>query len=113
MKDGINPKRIEMKANHQGVIHHELVVADEFINGATLGPLDDTISSRMYRWKIGMVPKPYFWKRWVGSGMCAFLNLFQRNHGFKANIGDHGRAVAEEDRTKRTLEKSGLKGDEL
>jgi len=95
------------QAKKQGYIHRTLVGLDQFINVATGGAADDTISSRMQRWRINNVPKPNAAKRIFGTFMCGWLGIIQTDHDVKANAGDLGRAEAEELRTKKTLEESG------
>ena len=91
----------------QGYVRRDLDEIDELGNVITDGPLDDTISSRMQRWKIGNVPHPTKFKRLLGRLMCWWLGDIQKDHDIKANAGDLASAEAEEKRTKSTLEKSG------
>lgn len=113
MADIINAKVTGQQALAQPYWRRSLTAFDVMVNVWTGGAPDDTISSRMQRWKTDDVPKPNQAKRTVGKFMCGWLGWLQRNHDLKANAGDLARAEAEETRTTRTLEKSGIKGDEL
>ncbi|HLI02751.1 MAG TPA: hypothetical protein VFC10_07380 [Terriglobia bacterium] len=107
MTESVDAARYEAQAVRQPYWRRALGQLDVFINVLAGGAPDDTISSRMQRWKIGDVPKPNSAKRAVGSFMCWWLGKLQKDHDVKANAGDLGRAEAEESRTRRTLEKSG------
>ena len=97
----------EKSALKQGYVHRALGQFDVFLNVLAGGAADDTISSRMQRWRINDVPKPNAAKRIFGTFMCGWLGIIQTDHDVKANAGDLGRAEAEELRTKKTLEESG------
>lgn len=112
MTDKVDPKKTETDALKQGTVHRDLVEFDEGINVATLGPIDDTISSRALRWKLGLVPHPNILKKWAGSALCAFLGVIQKKHDLRAQFGDYARAKAEEERTKKVIEASGLEPDD-
>lgn len=113
MSDAIDARKQESQALAQPYWRRALTAFDVMVNVWTGGAPDDTISSRMQRWKTDDVPRPNKAKKAVGKFMCGWLGLLQKDHDLKANAGDLGRAKSEEQRTTRTLEKSGLKGDEL
>lgn len=77
-------------AAHESYPHRLLVDADIAIDEAADGPMDETISSRMSRWS-----RMTGWRKRVGGAMCKFLNVFQRNHGPRAEVGDIVRAKHE------------------
>jgi hypothetical protein len=91
----------------QGYIRRLLDQADMSINVASGGPMDDTISSRLLRWKLGTVPKPYWWKKSIGWFGCGALGFIQKWHDTKALAGDIGRARSEIKRNEETLVKGG------
>lgn len=82
--DPESTKKAEQAATKEGYIHRSLVGLDQFMNVLTGGHPDETISSRSAR----AAEKG---KKW-GKAMSGFLNLFQRNHGPKAQAGDTARA---------------------
>lgn len=65
-------------------MHRFLVGLDQFVNVITFGEPDETISSRSARAALQG-------KKW-GIVMSKFLNLFQKDHGAKAQAGDVERA---------------------
>ena len=84
----LTPEQIayqEAQAAKEGYIHRSLVGLDQFANVLTGGDPDETISSRSARAAEGN-------KLW-GKAMCTFLNVFQKNHGPKAQAGDTERAL--------------------
>lgn len=111
MGDEIDVPELESASARQSWARRTLVTFDQFLNAAAGGAPDDTISSRMQRWKIGDAPKPNKAKKIVGSFMCKWLGLIQMDHDVKANVGDMERARLEEQRTERTLEDSGVNPD--
>ena len=107
----INVPKLEQQAKDQGYLRRDEDELDEAFNVVADGALDDTISSRMQRWKIGGVPHPNKVKKVVGRFMCWWLGLIQKQHDVKANVGDLERAKLEEQRTEKTLEDSGVNPD--
>jgi hypothetical protein len=101
-------KKLEQAATHQGYLRRIAVVIDKALNVVTLGAPDDTISSRMERWKLGDVPHPNAVKKIAGQFMCWWLGKIQPDHDIRANAGDLGRAEAEERRTRKTLKDAGV-----
>lgn len=87
----LDPKQIEKQeaqAAKEGYIDRDLIAIDMLGNVLTGGKPDETISSRSARAaeagnKFGIV-------------MSKFLNLFQKDHGAKAQAGDVERAAAVE-----------------
>jgi hypothetical protein len=75
----------EAQAAHEGYVHRILVAFDIFSNVLTDGDPDETISARSAR--AAEAGKPW------GIAMSKFLNLFQKDHGPKAQSGDVARAV--------------------
>jgi hypothetical protein len=61
-----------------------LIAFDQMVNVITGGHPDETISSRAGRAALA--------GRWWGKVMSAFLNLFESDHGAKAEAGDLERA---------------------
>jgi hypothetical protein len=74
----------EREAASEGYIHRALVGFDQFVNVLTGGYPDETISSRSAR----AAESGQLW----GIAMSWFLDLFQSNHGAKAQAGDVERA---------------------
>lgn len=74
----------EEQAAKEGYVHRALVGLDQFVNVLTGGEPDETISSRAARASV----KGKIW----GKAMSGFLNLFQKDHGAKAQAGDTERA---------------------
>lgn len=107
-KPNLDPKKYEERADGQGFIHRNLDEVDEAINVATDGPIDDTISSRMLRWKDNTVPEPNKLKHLFGRFMCWWLGSIQTDHDILANIGDHERAEDEIKRTTKVLKVEGI-----
>jgi len=90
MSDGITPLTPEQVAQHEasaakeGYLHRVTEEADVLVNVATGGKQDETISSRSARAaergsKFGIV-------------MSKFLDLFEADHGAKAQAADLERA---------------------
>jgi hypothetical protein len=90
MTDGIQPLtpaqtvQQEQQAAHEAYIHRLLVGFDQFMNTVTDGDPDETISSRAAR--AAEKGKPW------GVAMSKFLDVFQKDHGAKAQAGDLERA---------------------
>ena len=76
----------ETQAAHEAYIHRLLVGFDQFMNVVTDGDPDETISSRAAR--AAEKGKPW------GVAMSRFLDVFQKDHGAKAQAGDLERAEA-------------------
>jgi hypothetical protein len=74
----------ERETAAEGYVHRALVGLDQFINVLTDGYPDETISSRSAR-------AAEQGKAW-GLVMSWFLDLFQSDHGAKAQAGDVERA---------------------
>lgn len=74
----------ETQAAHEGYLHKDLVGLDQFANVLADGNPDETISSRSAR----AAEQGKTWGVW----MSKFLNLFQADHGPKAQAGDVERA---------------------
>lgn len=75
----------EAQAAHEHYIHRALVGLDQFMNVLTDGDPDETISARAAR--AAEKGKPW------GIAMSKFLDIFQANHGPKAQAGDLERAA--------------------
>jgi hypothetical protein len=92
MSDPITPltpaqvAKQEAQASKEGYLHKDLVGLDQFTTVLTGGNPDETISSRSAR-------AAEQGKTW-GTLMSKFLNLFQKDHGPKAQAGDVERAAA-------------------
>jgi hypothetical protein len=84
----------EREAASEGYIHRALVGFDQFVNVLTGGYPDETISSRSAR-------AAEYGKLW-GVVMSRFLDLFQSNHGAKAQAGDVERAREVQDLEERS-----------
>jgi hypothetical protein len=76
----------EAQAAHEAYIRRLLVGFDQFMNVVTDGDPDETISSRAAR--AAEKGKPW------GVAMSKFLDVFQKDHGAKAQAGDLERAQA-------------------
>jgi hypothetical protein len=76
------------QAAQEGYLHRDLVALDQGVNVALDGKPDETISSRAARAALAG-------SAW-GRHVSAFLNLFQKDHGAKAQAGDVERAEAVE-----------------
>lgn len=74
----------ERQAAREGYVHRVLVGLDQWVNVVCGGLPDETISSRASR----AAERGKLW----GVAMSRFLNLFQRDHGPKAQAGDTERA---------------------
>lgn len=74
----------ERQAGREGYVHRALVGLDQFVNVLCGGLPDETISSRASR----AAEQGKLW----GVAMSRFLNLFQKDHGPKAQAGDTERA---------------------
>lgn len=103
----VNAETFKANARRQPYWRRALGALDVLLNVWGGGAPDDTISSRMQRWKLDDVPNPNVAKRTVGRFMCWGLGKLQDEHDVKANAGDLARAEDEVARTKRTLRKSG------
>lgn len=75
----------EAQAAKEGYGKRVLIGLDMFANTLTNGHPDETISSRSAR----AATEGKLW----GKGMSKFLDLFQRDHGAKAEAGDVSRAL--------------------
>ena len=90
MSTGITPltpaqtATAEQKASQEAYPERFLIALDMFMNVLTDGDPDETISSRSAR-------AAQQGKTW-GIEMSKFLDLFQKNHGSKAQGGDVARA---------------------
>lgn len=80
----------EAKAAKEGYLHRDAVALDIFADEVAGGPMDETISSRLARAAES--------GKWWGKLGCKTLNLFQANHGPKAQAGDVERAQSEVER---------------
>lgn len=76
----------EARAQHEGYLHRCLVALDQFANALADGVPDMTISSRA-------AIADQQGKTW-GRGLSRLLNVFQPNHGMRAEAGDESRADA-------------------
>lgn len=94
MNDPIQPldpeqvQQAEKSAQNEGYVQRELVALDTFANVTADGLPDETISSRMARWDT----EDTGLKHEAGKIVSEGLDLFQKNHGAKAEAGDLGRA---------------------
>ncbi|MGH9684794.1 MAG: hypothetical protein ACRD4S_14425 [Candidatus Acidiferrales bacterium] len=90
MADGITPltpeqiAEQEAKAGREKYLHRALVGFDQFVNVLTDGDPDETISSRAAR-------AAEAGKLW-GVELSKLLDVFQADHGVKAQAGDIERA---------------------
>jgi hypothetical protein len=90
MSTGITPltpaqtQAQELKASQEAYPKRFLIALDMFMNVLTDGDPDETISSRSAR-------AAQQGKAW-GKDMSKFLDLFQKDHGAKAQAGDAIRA---------------------
>ena len=78
----------EISASKEGYVKRDLVGFDQFVNVLTDGDPDETISSRMARWAT----EDSGLKHDLGSAVSKGLDLFQKDHGAKAEAGDLERA---------------------
>src|SRR5574337_1956911 len=99
----VDAEKFGERARRQPYWRRALGAFDVALNVWAGGAPDDTISSRMQRWKLDDVPRPNKFKRTAGRAMCWALGKLQDEHDVKANAGDLARAQDEVDRTKRTL----------
>jgi hypothetical protein len=94
MSDPITPltpeqtQAAEVRAEHEVYLHRILVGLDQFMNVLSNGDPDETISARAAR--AAERGKPW------GIAMSKFLNIFQKDHGPRAQAGDVARATAVE-----------------
>ncbi len=90
MSDGITPltpaqvAKQEAQAEKEDYLKRALIGLDTFINVLTDGDPDETISSRSAR-------AAERGKKW-GVILSKFLDIFQKDHGAKAQAGDVARA---------------------
>lgn len=91
MTDPITPltpeqvKEQEAQAAKEGWVHRDLVAVDIAANVVVFkGQPDETISSHAARAATK--------GKWWGRTLSRFLNLFQKDHGAKAQAGDLERA---------------------
>lgn len=94
MSDGIVPltpvqqAKQEAQAGQEGYVKRDLIGLDQFANVLTGGKPDETISSRSAR-AAERGSK-------FGIAISKILDLFQKDHGAKAQAGDVERAVVVE-----------------
>jgi hypothetical protein len=100
----IDPVVVARHALHQKYIRRNLDELDEGVNVLTGAQLDETISSRVLRWKLNLVPHPNIFKQKFGSAMCWILGDIQPDHDLRANIGDRARAQAEIQRADQAID---------
>jgi hypothetical protein len=93
----------EKKAGGESYPHKVLVALDQDVNVDTGGSPDETISSRVRR--ISDTHPRWGWNPgvWLAKALNAGLDLIQKNHGAKAEVGDLQRA-----RTAVTTEEKAL-----
>lgn len=90
MDSGITPLNPEQTAQAESVDAHDnygirlLIALDMFLNALFNGDLDETLSSRSAR----AAQEGKLW----GKLLSHFLDLFQKDHGAKAQAGDYKRA---------------------
>lgn len=90
MSDGITPltpaqeAQSEQQASQEGYLKRVLVAFDIFVNVLFNGREDETISSRSSR----AATEGKLW----GIVLSKFLDLFEKDHGAKAEAGDVERA---------------------
>lgn len=91
MTDPITPltpeqvKKQEAQAAAESYLHRDVVAIDQTANVILLkGQPDETISSHAARAATE--------GKWWGNTLSKFLNLFQKDHGAKAQAGDLERA---------------------
>lgn len=89
----------EAKVSKERYIQKDLVGLDQFANVLLGGSPDETISSRAARWDI----EDKGIKHEVGKIVSEGLDLFQSDHGAKAEAGD-----LERSETVRSIEKKAL-----
>lgn len=77
----------EASTAKEGYLHRVAVSVDQTANVVTGGKPDETISSR-----AAIADEQ---GKWWGRAMSRFLDLFQSDHGAKAQAGDTERAQAE------------------
>ena len=83
----LTPEQVATQKAHaaaESYLHRDLVAFDQMVNVIADGHPDETISSRAARADL----KGHWW----GRAMSRFLDLFQKDHGAKAMIGDAERA---------------------
>lgn len=101
MSDGLTPLTPdqialqEAQAAHEGYIHRTVVALDQFANVLLDGVPDMTISSRA----AIAAQKGKTW----GIGLSKLLDVFQADHGMKADAGDLERANAVQQVEQQTL----------
>lgn len=78
------------QAAHEGYVHRSLVGLDQFVNVLLDGSPDETISSRAARWATEETPGSL--KHSIGTAVSKGLDMFQKDHGAKAEVGDLTRA---------------------
>jgi hypothetical protein len=84
----LTPEQIaanEEQAAHENYLHRLLVGLDQFLNVATAGKPDETISARSQR--LAAAGNPF------GKFMSWWLAKLQPNHGERAEAGDLERAI--------------------
>lgn len=89
----LTPEQIteqEAKVSKEGYIQKDLVGLDQFANVLLGGSPDETISSRVARWDT----EDKGIKHEVGKIVSKGLDLFQPDHGAKAEAGDLERSNA-------------------
>lgn len=78
----------ETQVAKEGYFRKDLIGLDQFANVLMGGSPDETISSRSARWAT----EDKGLKEEVGEVVSKGLDLFQKDHGAKAEIGDMYRA---------------------
>jgi hypothetical protein len=78
----------EQQATHHNFLMRNLVSLDDELNVLTGGLPDETVSARMARWDT----EDKGIKHEVGEIMSKGLDLFEKDHGAKAEAGDDARA---------------------
>lgn len=82
----------EQQAAKEGYLHRDGVAVDIAVDEIAGGPMDETISSRVRR--VSDAHPGWSWNPgvWLAKGINKFCNLFQKDHGAKAEAGDLERA---------------------
>lgn len=80
----------EAKTAKEGYFKKDLIGLDQFVNVETGGNPDETISSRMARWDTESTGA----RHEIGKIISEGLDLFQADHGAKAEAGDLERSEA-------------------
>ena len=97
-------EKAEENTMREGYIHRFLVAFDIFINVATDGDEDETISSRVRRitdYYKGWTHNPGVW---IAKILNAILDFLQPDHGQHAESGDLERAECVEEIEEKALD---------